>query len=162
MIIRDAIKADIPGLRSLEQQAESAAHWPKEGYEAIFRAEAPPRLARILENNGKISAFLVASCVPGQWEIENIVVAGDMRRCGLGTRLIGDLLERARDAAVERICLEVRRSNVAARSFYLKLGFLGSGCQSNYYSNPPEDGLLFHFEVANGPVSSHSPSSHGK
>jgi [ribosomal protein S18]-alanine N-acetyltransferase len=50
-----------------------------------------------------------------------------------------------REAAAEgaqRATLEVRRSNEAARSLYLSLGFQERAVRSHYYTQPQEDALI--------------------
>jgi ribosomal-protein-alanine N-acetyltransferase len=81
----------------------------------------------------------------GEWEIENIAVAGAARRRGLGTRLMGELMQRARAAEANQIFLEVRESNHAARSLYEKWAFEAAGRRKNYYQKPVEDAIVYRF-----------------
>ena len=41
--------------------------------------------------------FIVGRQVEDEWEIENIAVTGAARRCGLGSRLVGELLDLVRE-----------------------------------------------------------------
>jgi [ribosomal protein S18]-alanine N-acetyltransferase len=147
MIIRDATAADIPTMQSLELASEAAAHWPLAAYEEIFRSQARARLATVLEEEGQVLGFMIVSCSRWDWEIEEIVIANPVRRRGLGSLLLGDLLTRARKAQLERIHLEVRKSNEPARNFYMKLGFQETGSRTGYYSGPAEDALLYQLDV---------------
>jgi ribosomal-protein-alanine N-acetyltransferase len=88
----------------------------------------------------------VAARVLGdEWEIENLAVAGPARRRGLGSRLVGELLDRARRRRARSVFLEVRESNQAARMLYQKWAFLPAGRRKAYYCDPVEDALLFQF-----------------
>ena len=78
-----------------------------------------------------------------EWEIENIAVAGPARRRGLGTRLLGELLDLARGRGADAVFLEVRESNHAARALYEKWAFLESGRRRGYYKDPEEDAILY-------------------
>ena len=142
MTIRPATPADIPHLIALERHAATAAHWTEADYQRLFAAEGPERLALVLEE-AEIVAFIVARGVGAEWEIENVAVAGPARRRGLGTRLLGELLNRLRARRVESVFLEVRESNRAARALYEKWAFVESGRRAGYYRDPVETAVQY-------------------
>src|SRR5579864_6580593 len=49
--IRQATTEDTEALLALERESPSAAHWSRAQYEAIFQAEAPPRLCLVAETD---------------------------------------------------------------------------------------------------------------
>ena len=97
-------------------------------------------------------AFLVAQRVDEEWELENIVVAKNSRRQGLGTRLLNELIDHVRVDRGRSIFLEVRDSNRAARSLYCKLGFVKTGTRKSYYSNPREDAILYQLSLSHNEI----------
>lgn len=142
MNIRLVSTTDIPHLIALERHAATAAHWTQGDYERIFAADAPERLALVLEE-AEVVAFIVARGVGDEWEIENVAVAGPARRRGLGTRLLGELLKQLRGRGVSSVFLEVRESNSAARMLYEKWAFVESGRRAAYYREPAEDAIQY-------------------
>ncbi len=157
MRIRRANVADVPGMMGVQRQSPAAAHWSRQQYEGFFAAtsmgEPSERFAWVVEDDTRnpekassevpeIVAFLVAHRVDQDWELENIVVALTARRCGVGTRLLGELITRARAERGRTIFLEVRESNHSARALYRKAGFKETGLRKSYYANPPEDAIL--------------------
>jgi ribosomal-protein-alanine N-acetyltransferase len=84
----------------------------------------------------------VAHIVSGEWEIENVVVESRKRRQGIGAALILAVMDAARERSAEKLLLEVRESNHAARGLYRKIGFVETGRRPNYYSAPSEDAIL--------------------
>ena len=148
MPIRPATPADIPHMLTLAEQADTAAHWAPREYEALFAAEAPRRIALVAEEHGTLAGFLIARADLDEWEIENVVVANDRRRGGIGSALVRELLHQAATAKATSVLLEVRESNLAARRLYEKLGFLEVGRRPGYYAQPTEDALLFKFSVS--------------
>ncbi|HEV2401340.1 MAG TPA: ribosomal protein S18-alanine N-acetyltransferase [Candidatus Sulfotelmatobacter sp.] len=143
--IRPATRNDIPQMMSLESQSQSAAHWSEKQYEGLFRPNAPVALlALVAEGKGQadLLGFLVARHLAPEWELENVVVAPECRRRGIGTRLMQELITRAQQANTGSVFLEVRESNASARAFYKKLGFHETGRRKAYYSNPTEDAVL--------------------
>ncbi len=129
---------------SLEQQAPEAAHWSRQQYDAIFFSSGPSRQAIVVETDG-LQGFLVARADGGEWEIENIAVAGNARRRGIAGQLLDELMDRARKEGATAIFLEVRESNRAARALYRKWGFREDGRRKNYYREPEEDAMLYRF-----------------
>jgi ribosomal-protein-alanine N-acetyltransferase len=127
---------------ALEKHAVTAARWSRQQYEQVFAASEPRREALIIESEG-IHGFLVARALDREWEIENMAVSGPARRHGLGTRLLGEFLDRARLADAEMVFLEVRESNRAARALYEKWAFVESGRRKGYYRGPEEDAITY-------------------
>ncbi|MFZ0313795.1 MAG: ribosomal protein S18-alanine N-acetyltransferase [Candidatus Korobacteraceae bacterium] len=144
MLIRKATPEDLAILRKLEQEAESAAHWGEGEYDALFAAEAPRRIALVAaeDADAEILGFVMARCADDEWEIENVVVAREQRRRGVGSVLVGELVQEAGRSGAAAVLLEVRESSDAARRLYEKIGFNQVGRRSGYYREPPEDALL--------------------
>jgi ribosomal-protein-alanine acetyltransferase len=130
-------------MMALEKHAATAAHWSVEQYEALFRASTPGRVALLIQEEACVQGFVIARAVGEEWEIENMAIAGPARRRGLGTRLLGELLDLARAKGAESVFLEVRESNRAARALYEKWSFLESGYRKQYYKDPEEDAILY-------------------
>jgi ribosomal-protein-alanine N-acetyltransferase len=105
-----------------------------------------PRTALVVEQDGSVAGFIVGRRVEDEWEIENIAVTGTARRCGLGSRLVGELLDHVRSRGGKSVFLEVRESNRAARSLYEKWAFIEVGRRKMYYQNPAEDALVLKFK----------------
>lgn len=132
---------------ALERESVMAAHWRDADYARIFVHGTVERLALVMEESGGLLAFIVAANVGPEWEIENIVVATGARRRGLGTRLVGTLINMARAEGAARVLLEVRESNSAARALYEKWAFVQIGRRMGYYSGPAEDALLYRLDL---------------
>jgi ribosomal-protein-alanine N-acetyltransferase len=148
VLIRNATHADIPQIIALEREAATAAHWSAREYEMLFASTAAQRIVLIAcEEPGheRVSGFLIARCLSGEWEIENLVTTTLQRRAGVGSKLVRELIRRAREQCVTSVLLEVRESNLAARQLYKKVGFVEEGRRSNYYRNPEEDAQLLRF-----------------
>ncbi len=149
--IRAATSTDLPAMMALERHAATAAHWSAEQYEELFNVSSPGRIALIIQDEKQekqVQGFVVARPVGQEWEIENIAIAGPARRRGLGTRLLGELLDLARARRAESVFLEVRESNRAARALYEKWSFTESGRRKKYYQHPEEDAVLYRLAFA--------------
>jgi len=141
--IRPATATDLPAMMALEKRAATAAHWSGEQYQALFRGSDPGRVALVIQEESGLLGFVMARVLGEEWEIENIAIAGPARRRGLGTRLLGELLDLARAQGAAAVFLEVRESNQAARALYEKWAFLEGGSRRRYYKDPEEDAILY-------------------
>ena len=142
--VRAASAADIRALLALERSASTAAHWEESAYAAIFDRAAAERIALVLEDKDQqVRGFAIARISGNDWELENIAVQESNRRRGSGRILLNSLIAAASLRRAERIFLEVRESNVAARRLYEKLGFKCDGERPCYYSDPIENAVLY-------------------
>lgn len=142
--VRAATPDDIAEMIRLEQAAPSAAHWTKDSYEAIRRGDAPSRITLVAERtDSRVCGVVVGRIVADECEIENIVVDSRDSRQGIGSALLEELSQAARQGSAKRIFLEVRESNLPARAFYERLGFQRDGERVAYYSDPVERAILY-------------------
>lgn len=135
--------ADAGEIAEIIRESAEAGQWepPAEGEEQgsglghvlVTEWETPARLA----------GFIYARQVADEAEILNIAVRPSFRRQGVGEQLLNGMLERLRSNQVTRVFLEARESNAPAIALYEKHGFVRNGRRRGYYSNPPEDALLF-------------------
>ena len=98
---------------------------------------------------GPISLLGVFSgeVVVDELQIDNLAVAGQFRRQGVGRTLLKSALSRASVLGASVATLEVRSANATARAFYEKEGFIPVGLRRRYYANPPDDALLLSREI---------------
>jgi len=146
-LVRKATDQDVAEMIRLERQCPTTTHWSEQQYLdlLVVRAESPTRLTLVAREEGSsaLAGFLVARHSPPEWELENIVVAPEVRGTGIGKQLMDTLLVQARQTKTDAIFLEVRASNMAARRLYENLGFQEAGCRKGYYTNPNEDAVLY-------------------
>jgi ribosomal protein S18 acetylase RimI-like enzyme len=148
--VRRATADDVSRIMDLERGSARAAHWSRQQYESLFATSGPQSAERVIliagdETAGvgsEIFGFLFARRVGVEWELENIVVANDMRRGGTGRLLLTELITLARAAGGCAIFLEVRESNQDARAFYRRMGFDEACVRKLYYASPAENAVL--------------------
>jgi ribosomal-protein-alanine N-acetyltransferase len=144
--VRHAEPDDLPRLVEIASHSATAAQWNQTEYLKLFSADnQQARTALVVEQAGTAVGFIVARQAADEWEIENIAVTGSARRCGLGTRLLGEFLNLVLQRGGKTVFLEVRESNLAARALYGKWAFLEAGRRKMYYQDPPEDALVLKF-----------------
>lgn len=93
-----------------------------------------------------IGAFS-GNVVVDELQIDNLAVSERRRRHGIGQSLLKEAISLAIRLGARTATLEVRSSNLAARSLYEKEGFTVDGFRSRYYTAPPDDALLLSREI---------------
>lgn len=145
--VRSATSDDVSELISLARRQRSAAQWSEARYREILAAEPNSRIALVVEDatSKQMLGFVMGRMVGDECELENIVVDVPVQGRGLGRKLLQAFMAEARTKRVERIFLEVREANAAARHLYEKCGFEIVGRRKAYYQDPIEDALLYRF-----------------
>ena len=80
--------------------------------------------------------------VEGEGHILNLAVRADARGQGVGSALLMALFDEALRRGLDRLTLEVRPSNAAARAMYEAAGFSEEGRRPSYYADSGEDALI--------------------
>jgi len=65
-----------------------------------------------------------------------------LRGHGFGELMLLHLIDRAREADITAVTLEVRAGNMPAQGLYTKYGFTQVGLRKRYYRDNDEDALL--------------------
>lgn len=80
----------------------------------------------------------------------NLAVASDWQRRGVGARFLRQLIDICLGQNLEMLYLEVRPSNIAARTMYDQFGFRKLGVRRDYYPSPTgrEDALFLGLNLA--------------
>ena len=87
----------------------------------------------VLERGEELAGYAILSIAAGDAHILNLCVDPMLRALGYGTRLLSDILQRAQNAEVTQVFLEVRPSNSSALSLYRKKGFRQIANRPAYY-----------------------------
>lgn len=101
------------------------------------------RIARapIIEHQ-RIAGYIVARESAGELHINNVAVRDQYRRRGVGSALLGRIMDTAKRLKVKVAFLEVRSGNRAAQALYEKIGFQAIARRPDYYSDPREDAVV--------------------
>lgn len=99
----------------------------------------------VLRDEDRAIAYAGVWFILDEAHITNIAVHPDYRGKGLGTRVVGELIQLAADSGMAWMTLEVRRSNKVAQNLYHKFGFIDVGYRKRYYENQ-EDALIMALE----------------
>ena len=131
-------KEHIPGMLEVEEQCFNSGF-----AKATFEKELENKIAVyvVAIENDKVLGYIGLWNICGTAEIMDVAVHKDYRRKGIGEGLILKALEKCESMDVFEINLEVRKSNLAARNLYKKMGFTENGIRKKYYENK-EDAIL--------------------
>lgn len=94
------------------------------------------------ERHGILCGYAILRIIAGEGEIQRIAVHPNVRRLGIGSKLmeIMDAFSSARK--VGDTTLEVRAGNKGAIDLYKSYGFVEEGLRKDYYCNPTEDAVI--------------------
>lgn len=130
---------DVPFISRLEEETFSMP-WSEASFLRMIEKEDTAYF--VAEEDGKILGGCGLLLIAGEGNITNVVVAPEVRRCGVATGLLAYLLSEGDRAGLTAYTLEVRVSNAAAIGLYEKMGFVSEGIRPNFYEKPVEDALI--------------------
>jgi len=82
-------------------------------------------------------------------ELMNIAVLPNFQRMHFASILLDECIKEAKRHNIEKMLLEVRRSNSAAIALYRKFRFENFGVRRNYYKSPVEDAVIMIKDLKN-------------
>lgn len=133
ILIRRALKEDLPALAALEAGHPGYPAWGEGGLAAEFEKKFSVTLAA--GSGGVLLGFINFWVLPPQIQFNSIVVSAKALRRGVAAALIAKLGEYAKKNACREVDLEVNEHNAPAIALYGKLGFKVVGSRPKFYNN---------------------------
>lgn len=143
-VVREMTMEDGAAVAELEHQTFSDAWSEKSVLETL---DQPNTICLIAEKAGRMAGYILVYTAADEAEIARIAVAEELKRQGVASSLMKELLLKCREQGIEKVLLDVRESNAAARALYGKTGFREDGIRQHFYEDPQEDGILMSFAV---------------
>ena len=113
--------------------------WSAESLELMLTEQAS---ALVALEDGRVIGYVGMMCVLDEGQIINVAVHPDARRRGVGRALMQAAEAYAKERGIVFLSLEVRESNIAARSMYSSLGWIEQGTRKGFYSHPVENACV--------------------
>lgn len=135
------LPADVDRILPLEAAAH-AMPWTRGNFLDSLNSG---HVATLMQSGGSVLGYAVVMPLPGEAELLNITIAPASQRQGWGRQLLQHVCAAAQAGGAERLFLEVRASNLPARTLYAKSGFAEVGLRRGYYACPTgerEDAVL--------------------
>lgn len=139
IIVRELKVEDSAAVAEMEQQIFSDSWSEKSVLETVQQKQS---VCFAAEKAGHLLGYLLAYHAADEAEIARIAVQKEARRRGAAGKLMQALEHYCEEHKMEKLLLDVRESNEAARSFYTKNGFVEDGIRQGFYVNPSEDAVL--------------------
>lgn len=124
---------DILSVSDLEKECFGGEAWSYATLVSAFESGASYGL--VAEEGGEVVGYGCITCAADTSDLENVVVAENYRRSGVGGAIVRGLLDEAVARGAQKTFLEVRVSNSPALCMYLKCGFCGAYARTRYYSD---------------------------
>ena len=121
------------------EQISFSDPWSVESLELMLTEQAS---ALVALEDGRVLGYVGMMCVLDEGQIINVAVHPDARRRGVGRSLMEAAQTYAKERGIVFLSLEVRESNIAARSLYSSLGWEEQGIRKGFYSHPVENACV--------------------
>ncbi len=126
--------------------ASFATPWSRQAFTAELRDNEYARYFCLVAA-GQVIGYMGLWFILEEGHITNIALSPEYRGKGLGEFLIRSVMQTMNRDGMERMTLEVRESNLAARKLYERLGFITAGVRKGYYADNREDALIMWAEL---------------
>ena len=128
-LLRPMTEADLPEVVAIEE-ATQPTPWSAQVFRDCFSSHYD---CRVVQRDSAVIGFVVFSSVLDEAHLLNIAIAPTMQRRGIAWAVLKEVIPEYQARALRYLYLEVRESNVGARTLYEQLGFQAIGQRKNYY-----------------------------
>lgn len=135
---------DLDGITAIEN-VSFPTPWPRRVFEREIKSHTSYN--RVIRFGGMVAGYIITWTIYDEVHILNIAVHPEFRKMGIGERLLRDCISHSAANGLKYALLEVRVSNIGARSLYEKLGFKTIHVRRKYYSDTGEDAYVMMLEI---------------
>jgi ribosomal-protein-alanine N-acetyltransferase len=132
-VIRTAVPADVDAVAAREAACQGPDAWSPWLVQDGIGGSLPTVRYLVADVDGVVVGYAVASYAGDIAELQRIGVTPTMRRTGVATALLDDVVGHGPATGANRLLLEVREDNTGALAFYADRGFVEIDRRPGYY-----------------------------
>jgi ribosomal-protein-alanine N-acetyltransferase len=132
-MIRPAAPADAEAIVALEAVCQGADAWSAGLIRMGVDGDVPTVRYLVADVDGLVVGYAIASYAGDIAELQRIGVTPALRRTGVATALLDEVVAEAPGTGANRLLLEVREDNAGALAFYAERGFIEIDRRPRYY-----------------------------
>ncbi len=149
LIVRRMRPEDLDEVMEIERRSFSSP-WTRDMYRReLERPEGCYLVARCGE---ELAGYAGALLIFDEAHVMTLAVREDLRRRGIGARLLLELIRNVESMGARFLTLEVRKSNLPAIELYTRFGFQVMGERKHYYLDNLENALIMWTENITDPA----------
>ena len=136
---REMVPEDAAGVEAVEKES-FAIPWSRQSF---WEEAANERTYYLLALEDEvIIGYAGTWIIEDEAQITNVAIAPRYRGQGIGTRMMAEIIQAAKQRGAVRMTLEVRPSNTAALALYTAFGFKSAGRRPHYYQDNGEYDII--------------------
>ncbi|MBQ3022262.1 MAG: ribosomal protein S18-alanine N-acetyltransferase [Clostridia bacterium] len=132
-----ATEDDISAISKMEQE-----YFTDSWSENSIRTQLQNKRIVVLKSLGEVIGYTIFMTAADEGEILRIAINKNIRKGGLGKKLLISAIDKMKNEGANEIFLEVRESNSSAIALYESVGFEEIGIRKKYYDGK-EDAILY-------------------
>jgi ribosomal-protein-alanine N-acetyltransferase len=132
-VIRRAAPVDAAAIAELEAVCQGADAWSANLIRLGVDGDVPTVRYLVADLDGPVVGYAVASYAGDIAELQRIGVSPALRRTGVASALLAEVVAEAPGTGADRLILEVREDNAGALAFYASRGFVEIDRRPRYY-----------------------------
>jgi [ribosomal protein S18]-alanine N-acetyltransferase len=143
--LRSMTRGDLPDVLALEHELFPDDPWSPEMFADELDQPPGARMYLVASRDKRpLAGYAGMMFVPGgtQADVLTIAVHPDCWGYGIGSLLLGTLIDEARRRGCDEVFLEVRADNDRAHGLYLRRGFTEIGVRRGYYQPSGTDAIV--------------------
>ncbi len=130
-MISRATESDFDSIFRLQKECLVEEFWN----ENMLKEDFDKSNYLVYKQDDRVVAYISFRILFDEAELFQICVTESFKRHGIGSKLLGKMIEYCEENDVNRIFLEVREDNESAIALYKKFGFKHLTIRRNYYHN---------------------------
>ncbi len=152
--IRWLIRRDMAEVLEIEQESFEFA-WTEEDFLCCLRQRNC--IGMVAEQDHRIVGFMIYELHKSSLRIMNFAVAKDVRRSGIGNRMVNRLIDKLSQQRRKEIILEIRETNLEAQLFFKKSDFRAIKVLRSHYDDTTEDAYMMIYKLTKSGASAFLP-----
>ncbi len=146
--IRSMAMEDLDEILAIENSSFSKP-WPRDVFMRELQIPVSRNLVATLRKDlhNEIAGYVTYWVVAGELQVHKICVREDLRKSGVASSLMAEMIRLSCREGVGICSLEVGRSNEGAQRLYEKFGFEVTDIRPQYYAESGEDAMILSLDL---------------